>query len=277
MAAKGLGKVAEQAGRKAENSAVLDAAVRIGLVSFGVVHLLLAWVMIRLTLGARDAEVSQAGALNQLATQPFGRILLWVLGLGLVALVLWQLLDALVGHRDLVGLKRAGMRIVSFGRAVVYGLLAGSAVKIAVGAGGAGSGEQPETISTRLMEMPFGRVLVAGVGVVVLGYAVGLVCWALSSGFEKNLESRGVVGARGKAVMLFAKVGYPARAVGFLLVGLLFLWAALTRHPERSGGLDEALGRLLGEPFGPVALVVIAAGFACFGLYCFAWARHLDR
>lgn len=277
MGAKDLEGTAKRAGRTAEDSAVLDGAVRVGLVSYGVVHLLLAWLMVRLALGSPSADVSETGALHQLATQPFGRILLWVLAAGLAALTVWQILDALIGHRTLDGLKRVGKRLVSLGRAVVYAALAASAVQIALGGGSSGSGQQPETVSSRLMSVPFGRVLVIAVGVAVVGYAVGTVYWAWSSRFEKNLESRGVFGARGKAIGVFAKVGYTARAVGFLLVGLLFVWAGATRDPERSGGLDEALGRLLLEPFGPVALVAMAVGFAAFGLYCFAWARHLDR
>src|SRR5699024_3443946 len=167
--------------------------------------------------------------------------------------------------------------LVSLGRAVIYGALAASAAKIAVGAGSSGGEARPDTITARLMEVPYGLVLVAAVGVVAIGYAVGTVYWALSSRFEKNLASRGVHGARGAAIGVFAKAGYTARAMGFLLVGLLFVWAAVTRQREHSGGLDEALGRLLGEPFGPAALVAMAVGFACFGLYAFAWAWHLPR
>jgi len=58
---------------------------------------------------------------------------------------------------------------------------------------------------------------------------------------------------------------------------VLFLYAAVTHDPQKSGGLDEALHKLLQQPFGAPVLVLIAMGFACFGLFCFAWARHLDR
>jgi hypothetical protein len=33
---------------------------------------------------------------------------------------------------------------------------------------------------------------------------------------------------------------------------------------------------VLQQPFGPVLLVLIAAGIACYGLFCFARARHLS-
>jgi hypothetical protein len=55
------------------------------------------------------------------------------------------------------------------------------------------------------------------------------------------------------------------------------VYAALTHDPQKSGGLDQALHRVLQEQFGAPALVVIAIGLACYGLFCFAWARHFDR
>jgi hypothetical protein len=34
---------------------------------------------------------------------------------------------------------------------------------------------------------------------------------------------------------------------------------------------------VLEQPFGVPMLLVLAAGIACYGLFAFAWARHLDR
>lgn len=279
MGVNDVGSTAKQAAQQAEQSTALDRAVRVGLGSFGVVHLLLAWLMLQLALGSQSTEVNTSGALRELAAQPFGRVLLAVLGAGFVALVLWQVLEAFIGHRSEGRAWRVVKRVISLGRAVVYGALAVSALKIALRAGsGGGEGEaQADTVSAQLMGMPFGGILVAALGVAVIGFAVGTVYWALSGRFEQNLERKGVTGSRGQAISAFAKIGYSARAAGFLLIGLLFIWAAVTRDSERSGGMDEALSRLLSEPFGPIALGVMAVGFACFGLYCFAWARHLAR
>ena len=55
------------------------------------------------------------------------------------------------------------------------------------------------------------------------------------------------------------------------------VWAAFTHDPEKSGGLDHALTTMLEQPFGSPALGGIALGIGCYGLYCFVWARHLDR
>ena len=65
----------------------MDWAIRAGLVTYGVVHLLIGWLALQLGWGHADSEASGSGALHELAQQPFGRWLLWAVGLGFAALV----------------------------------------------------------------------------------------------------------------------------------------------------------------------------------------------
>ena len=95
--------------------------------------------------------------------------------------------------------------------------------------------------------------------------------------FRSKLDFEGNTGKDGKAYVLFGKVGYIAKGVAFAVVGLLFLYAAVTHDSSKSGGLDQALHKLLDSRSARSVLVVIAIGFAGYGLFCFAWARHLDR
>jgi hypothetical protein len=67
-----------------------------------------------------------------------------------------------------------------------------------------------------------------------------------------------------------------ARGIAFGIVGSLFVWAAVTHDADKSGGLDQALSRLLHTPLGPVLLAAVAAGFACYGTFNVAKARHHD-
>ncbi len=60
-------------------------------------------------------------------------------------------------------------------------------------------------------------------------------------------------------------------------VGALICYAGVTHEPEQSGGLDQALQKVLEQPFGPYLLLAVGAGIACYGLFSLAQARHLDR
>ena len=54
---------------RADNSEWMDHAVRVGLVSYGVVHLLMAWLALRLAFGDGGGSASSQGALQQLAAE----------------------------------------------------------------------------------------------------------------------------------------------------------------------------------------------------------------
>jgi hypothetical protein len=99
----------------------------------------------------------------------------------------------------------------------------------------------------------------------------------LSESHRDDLEVDGQVGNTGATYILFGKIGYVSKGVAVALVGALFVYAAISHDPDKSGGLDQALHKVLQQPFGAPVLLVIALGLACFGLFCFAWARHLDR
>lgn len=266
---------ASRIGRKAERSDLLDHAVRVGLACYGVVHLLVAWLALQLVLGSGQGKASSTGALSQLARTPFGNALLWVVAGGLFALALWRLTEAAFGYREKDGTDRTFKRAGAALKTVLYAALGYSALKIALGGGSSGSGT--DTLTAKLMSMPGGPVLVALVGVAVAAYGLGLVYRGVSEGYKKHLEAEGRVGDSGRAFMLLGKLGYTGRGVALLPVAGLFVWAAVSHDPQKSGGLDQALHTVLQQPFGAPFLVLVAVGIACYGVFCFAWAWHLDR
>jgi hypothetical protein len=262
-------------GRKAENSTLLDHAVRLGLVVYGVEHLLIAWLAGNLALGDRSGSVSSKGALKELASTGLGRTSLYVVAAGFAALVVWQALQAAFGHRRDDGFTLARKRVASAGKAVFYGVLGFGALRLATGS--SASGKSTDTWSAKLMAQPYGAALVAVVGLVILSVAVGFLFLGWTEKFRDHLGPGATAGKDGSAYVLFGKVGYLSKGVAIGVVGGLFLWAAWTHDPQKSGGLDQALSRVLHQPFGPVLLGLIALGIACYGLFCFAWARHLDH
>jgi hypothetical protein len=265
---------AERAGRRVDHSDWMDKAVRIGLVAYGVVHLVIAWLALRLAFGSSSGSASSQGAFHQLAGNTVGLLSLYVAAAGFVALVVWQGLEALCGHLDEDGGKRTLKRVTSAGKAVVYASLAASAVKTAAGSSSRGG---TDGLTGRLMREPFGQLLVGAVGLGVIVVAGFLVWRGCSGSFASKLDALGRTGSEGRVYLALGRAGYVSKGVALALVGLLFGYAALTHDPKRSGGLDVALHKVLQQPFGTPLLVVMALGFACYGLFCFAWARHLSR
>lgn len=257
---------ATQAGERAQHSQLLRVSVTTGLLVYGAVHLLIGWIAAQLAWGGSSEEASQQGALQELAEKPFGGVLLWTVASGMFVLVLWQGLEALVGQRDKHGAARVLKRLSSVGRAAVYLALAVSAAGTAAGSS---SGGNEETLTARMLAAPAGRVLVAAVGVGILAVGIHHLYKAATADFTDDLTP----GIPPTTVTL-GRVGYAAKGLAFGIVGVLFGWAALTYDPDKAGGLDAALRTLRDQPAGPVPLTLTALGIACFGVYCFIWARN---
>ena len=263
------------ASRSMDDSVWFDRGVRIGLLAYGLIHLLIGWLALQLAFGDRAGAPNQQGALQQVAEKPLGSVLLWVVAAGLVVLAAWQAAEALVGHRDHTGAKRYATRLGSATRVVVYLVLAFSAARTALHAGSGGRRSE-DHLTAQIMELPGGRLLIGAVGVGVIVAAVALGKKGITSSFEKDLQWQGSSGSSGNAVRRLGQVGHVAKGVALAVVGGLLIWAAWTYDPRRAGSLDVALRLLLDESVGPWLLAAVAAGIVCFGLYCFAWGRYAD-
>src|SRR3954464_10920025 len=149
---------AEDAGHRARRSDALKHAARVGLVAYGVVHLLIAWIALQVAW-AGGGNASSGGALKALAGKPFGQTLLWVTAAALAALVLWQLATAVSGYGSEDDGDRWRKRLGAAGRVVVYAALGWSAAKVAAGSGsGSGSDSKEEGLTARVMSAPAGRL-----------------------------------------------------------------------------------------------------------------------
>ena len=159
----------ETTARSISDSRWFEHAVRIGLVAYGVVHALIGWLGLQLAFGDPGGSPSQQGALHTLAEQPGGELLLWLTGFGLILLAVWQASEVLWGHTREEGAKRAFQRLGSAGRAVVYAALGVWSLKTAAGSA---SSTNEDSLTRRLLELPAGQLIVAGVGAVIIVVAI---------------------------------------------------------------------------------------------------------
>lgn len=246
------------AGRAGDHP-VVEKGARLGYAANGVLHLLIAWLALQLAWGGGGGgEADQTGALRVLGESPLGAALLWVVAVGFALLGLWQLAEAAT-------VRDAKDTVKHVGKAVLYGVLAATAVTVARGGSG---GDGGSGATAWVMEQPWGAaaLVVAGLGVlVVAGYHV-VKGW--TSGFLADLE-----GHPGRWAERLGRVGYVAKGAALAVVGVLLGTVPWTGD-EAAPGLDGALRTVLEAPFGPVLLTVVALGLAAYGLYSFARARY---
>lgn len=287
MAEETRGHAARHEAQRAARSAGLERFARAGLLSYGLLHLLVGWLALQLAWGGgRPVDVrgadgraaDQGGALAVLAASPGGRALLGLLAVGFAGLCVWQGAEVLrhrsslpaggADRREILG--RLGKTVAT---AAIFGYLAVASARAAFGAGQRGrSGE--EQVVRGVLGWPGGQLLVVAVGAFVAGIGVYLVQKGARSRFVGEIELAAIRPSLRAAVHRFSQVGFVLKGVALVLVGLSVGWAAATFDPEQATGLDGALRAVVDESYGPWALTVIAAGLASFTVYCVARARH---
>jgi len=255
---------------KAQDSAAFRVAARIGYVVLGLLHLLIGVIAISIATGSGGDSADQSGAVQRVAQAPAGMLLLWVVVVGLAALAVWQIADA-VAERDPDTKKRWAHRAKYAGTAVAYGAIALTALTVVMG-GRSDSSQQSRTLSAQLMSSPAGLVLLVIIGLTVAVIGGAFVVRGVTKAFMKNISSPG--GAAGRGIRTFGTVGYVAKGIAVGVAGVLFIVAAVAHDPNAAGGIDAALRSLASLPFGRIVLWLVGAGLVVYGLFCFARARY---
>ena len=268
----GQGSSGSAAGGKSELFA------RLGYVAKGVVY---AAVGV-LTLGAvfdwfAAAKVTGTrGAVEAIATQPFGNALLILMVLGLAGYVFWRFVQAI---RDTEGkgsdasglLQRAGFAISGF----TYATLALYTLSLTNWFGGGGQGDSTkQEITARIMSHEIGIWLIGAIGIVLIGLGFYQLYRSISKKFTDNWKTGELTHGEQSLAVRFAQFGIAARAVTFWAIGGIIVKAAVTANPDEARGLGHALRSLQDADFGSPLLIAISAGLVCYGLYCFVNARY---
>ena len=268
MRSKPSGK-AEQAG----DSTSLEMVARAGLIAYGVVHLLIGWLAVQIAWSASDSKSADtSGALKTLASQPFGRILLWLVAIGLVALALWQASEAIWGYRSSDGAKRVRKQAASAASAVIYAALGFSAASFALGSGTSSSQSQKHATSG-VLAWPGGRVIVVVAGLIIIGVGVAHVIKGVQKSFAEEIDTSPMSPVARKSVAQLGQVGYIAKGVALAVVGGLLSYATLTFDRQKQG-LDGAMQTILAQPFGKFLLTAAALGFVAFGVFAILQSRY---
>lgn len=266
---------AEGKAEQARNHPALEWLAKVGTAIYGVMYVVVGWLAIQIAFGETAGEASGSGALREISKQPFGEVLLWVACVGFVALAIWKIFEAVLGHKEEDGGKLVFARASSAGKAIVFVVLAVLAFQTVTGSSGGGSSEDGYT--AEIMKLPFGPVLVVALGLAIIGYGVYSMYKGLSDKWRKSLEVGGSTGDIGKAITILARTGYVSRGFAFGVIGGLFVWAGFAHDADKSGGLDQALLKLRDAPFGQVLLVAVAIGLACYGAFNVAKAWYLRQ
>jgi hypothetical protein len=281
VSAQGTSRTAMGKAHRAGDSDGLEQLARIGLIAFGAVHLLIAWLALQLAWGGGGKSADQSGAMQTLTESPVGKPLLWIVAAGLIALAVWQAAEVLrwrsgwsaSGKTRTKALRKSGNALV---KAATYIALAVLAIRFALGSGKSSSQQQQET-TAGVFGWPGGQFIVGAAGLVLIGVGVWHIRKGFTKHFLKQIDTSDASPSALRLVTRLGQVGFPAKGIALALVGGLLCYAAITFDPSKAQGLDGAMRTILQAPFGRILLTLVALGIAAFGAFCFVRARYPER
>jgi hypothetical protein len=255
------------------------ALARWGYAAIGVVYLLMGLLALLAALRAGGRPTDAQGAFETILVQPWGRLLLGAVTLGLVGYALWRLVQA-IWDPDRQGQGASGLlkRVGYAGSGMLYAGLAISAGQRLLGTR---TGQQSDHVAqawtARLLAHRFGPWLVGAVGCAILAFAGVQVWLAVTAKMPEPLDTHRMRPHKRSWVTALGRMGVLARGVVFACMGGFLIEAAWHVNPREARGLGGALRALEQRPFGPWVLGVVAAGLMCYGLYMLvlAWYRRV--
>lgn len=241
---------------------------RFGYMAKGTVYFLIGLLALMAALGLGGKMTGTSGMLETVAGKPFGEILLWAIGIGLIGYVIWEVIKAILDPENKGTDAKGLLTRVGYGvSAIIYGGIAFKAISIAMHASSGGGGGSEKTISAKLLAQPFGQWIIGLVGMIIIGYGV----YELYNGYTERFMNKFRVSEMNqhekKIARKSGKMGLIARGAVLAMIGYFFIQTAITANPEQSKGIDGALAELASKPYGQWLLGIAAAGLMLYGIY----------
>ncbi len=249
---------------------------RFGMFAKGAVYVLLGGLTTLAAFNMGGQKAGKSESLKFLYEQPFGKILLGLLAIGLLGYVIWKFVQAFRDPENKGDDKKAIATRIGYGfSGLFYGFLAFEAIKILVqgGSSGGGGGKRQELVG-QLLSQPFGQILVGIIAVAIIGKAIFQLYRAYSGSFAKEVDKSNLDHKVKETVRKAGVAGFTARGVVAGIIGYLFLKAAIQSNPNQAQGTEGAFEFLQSSPYGPYLLAAVAIGLVCYGVFMFIKARY---
>lgn len=268
-----IGYEAKRTYKAARQSGFLEGLTRIGFAAKGVVYFIIGILALMAAFNEGGETTDKKGVITRIAAQPFGEFALAVIAVGLLAYAFWRFTAAIKNTEGAEhNAKGTGKRIAYFVNGILYSAVAFSALKLLAGKG-SGGGDQTQSVTARLLNAPFGTLLLAAIGAAVVAYGFMQIRKGVKEKFAKHLRMDEMTPGEQHWAYRLGRWGHVARGIVFGIIGVFVIFAATRHDPGQVRGIEGALDAIAVQPFGQIMLGLVAAGLACYGMYCVVEAR----
>jgi hypothetical protein len=244
---------------------------RIGYAAKALLYMTVGYLAAEAALGHGGTVTDTQGALR-VVHRSSGWVPVLLLAAGLLGYAVWRLTEAILDpERHGRGFKAIIVRVGFALRALVYGALGVTAVRLALHQR-TGSSGQFRDWAEWLFTLPGGELLVLLGGIWVGGYGLYQFYRAATPKIEKHLHLSELPDSLRRWILGLSRFGVAARGVVFCLIGSFLVRAAAARNPGQAAGMRESLKTV--AEMGRWPFLVIAFGMIAYGVYQLLNARY---
>lgn len=251
---------------------------RFGLTAKGVVYSLIGLLafMAAFEIGGQSTDdTKRTGVLKTIQDLPAGNVLLGLTAIGLLCYAIWRFIQAIKDTEDKGSDAKGIARRLRYAfSGLVYGGFAFLAARMVLGDSSGSGTDSRETLTAKLLDQPFGQWLVGIVAVGTIAAGIYQIYYGFSEKYKKEVHTSRVQHEAEHLLIRAGKLGYMARGIVWLLIGYLFLQAALKSRASEAGGNSDAFALLENSSYGSFILGAVALGLIFYGVFMFLRAKY---
>lgn len=249
----------------------MDKFVRAGYAAKGLLYGIIGILAVKAAFNAGGKTTDSEGALYTIASQPFGKILVILVAIGLLGYALWRFVQVIFDpskHIETFG-KQITARISYLISGVIYGSLGVEAILIVLNHQSSSESTKNSKLywTAKLLAQPFGKWLVVTGGIIIIGAGLYRIRKSYQKKFIQMLDLSGMTQKQKMWIVLISQWGIITKGILFLIMGFFLIQAARQYDPTKAIGLDGALQTLIKQPFGQFLLAFVGFGLLAYGIY----------
>ncbi|MGD1898833.1 MAG: DUF1206 domain-containing protein [Phormidesmis sp.] len=254
----------------------IEALARFGYAAKGTIYALVGILAVQAAFNWGGKVTGTTGAFETIANQPFGKVMLFLIAVGLVGYVIWRAVAAIFDpEHDENGAKNVLRRLTYAVSALVYGSLAIAAFRIALSIySSSGSSGVSYQQTAALLSQPFGRWLVGLVAASAVAYGFYCIYRGIKTKFRKKLKLSEMSQTEESWAIRIGRFGLISKGIVSTIVGYFFAQAARSSDASEAKNTAGALQVIQQQPFGAVLMGIIAFGMLAYGLHLIIQARY---
>jgi hypothetical protein len=249
---------------------------RFGLIAKGVVYFMIGVFAIMTATNYGSQEASSKSVLKFIEDQPFGNVLLVLIGIGLAgyaAMRWYSVINGTEGQNTSKEdqAKDAGKRVGYAASAVTHSALTVYTFSLVISSlGSSGGGTSRQELIGKLLDQSWGQWVVGAIAIGLFIAAAYQIYKGLSGKFMDDVSGLG--GKKREAYEKAGRIGLPSRGVIFGVIAYFLFRAALQGSSTGKAGSDSALTFLQNQAIW--LAIVVAVGLAAYGVFMIIKAKY---